>query len=629
MATASFNSIMLLLLPLLAIVADTNNIAGQAYCTYPSVPEGQPSVMTFHFSRDIDKDSVGFFIYLRRDAEPGTDILRCDRQNPVSQVECKSKNVHFKFVNLTSYSISMLIQDTSKELQDNYTLQIYEKSSPLPAIVCRLTVMDERHTSSPPPDVENDNSWIAAPVIIVLLLLLLGVGILYYLRKRSSRNRPANTIAGETKKEPLLGSKKPDVDSFKGKRWFFEHFTKEDEAKLLKSEKTKPGSFLITVGSTNPNHFILAVFLDGVIKRFPISRHDNGVTFLDTKTTFQTLTELVQHYTEHEIQVGATVWGRLSKHFRKEPDAEWYFGKFTREDEDKLLQTARNKPGSFLIRDGITEPDDYVLAVMFEGAIKHFTIIEEEDGFNFRDADKFYTNLEELVDYFKEHKINVGSETYGTLTQPFEKKQLDGLYLEEFPTKDDGTFLQSHRKRTGSFLITTGSTNPNHYILAVYFDGAVKRFPISREGNGYKFLDTGMFFRTLTELMNYYKAHDIQSGGKVWGKLSERFRPEPKEEWYFGTFTRDDEQKLLLSGKKGPGSFLIRDGTTDPDNYVLAVNFAGKINHFTIIPEENAFNFREAGTVFRRLADLVDHYKEHEIVVHGTGYGKLVEPFVK
>ncbi|XP_070183236.1 uncharacterized protein, partial [Littorina saxatilis] len=369
-------------------------------------------------------------------------------------------------------------------------------------------------------------------------------------------------------------------------RWFHAELSDEAEGKLLRSKSNGPGSFLVKVSGSKRKHYILAVLLEEGMKYLTIIANKKRLVCPSLSCEpFDTLCDLVDYFKKHEIRVNNKVWGTLSKPFESEPEDNWYFGQLARRHVERILN--KNGSGSYLIAVRNNNEDGYDLSVHFNGEALHFGIIAEDDCFRMLDTGRTFKTLSEFVEYYTFNDIVVNESTnYNKLRYPCAKEPDNVMSCESF-SEVENEFVCSKRTRPGTFLITRHNTHSGSpdvqrdrhscdgttsdiYELVVYFENRPTRFPFRHERNGFMFTATNMFFYSWYELVDFYHSNEIKVGDKVWGKLSQPFRKDPKEEWYFGPLKREDERELLMSEKYGPGSFLIRDCISDPDHYTLA-----------------------------------------------------------
>nr|7T1U_A Chain A, Proto-oncogene tyrosine-protein kinase Src [Homo sapiens]7T1U_B Chain B, Proto-oncogene tyrosine-protein kinase Src [Homo sapiens] len=86
---------------------------------------------------------------------------------------------------------------------------------------------------------------------------------------------------------------------------------------------------------------------------------------------------------------------------------EWYFGKITRRESERLLLNAENPRGTFLVREGQSQPD-YVLSVSdFDNAkglnVKHYIIRKLDSGGFYITSRTQFNSLQQLVAYYSKH----------------------------------------------------------------------------------------------------------------------------------------------------------------------------------------------------------------------------------
>uniref|UniRef100_H2XM64 Crk-like protein n=1 Tax=Ciona intestinalis TaxID=7719 RepID=H2XM64_CIOIN len=101
---------------------------------------------------------------------------------------------------------------------------------------------------------------------------------------------------------------------------------------------------------------------------------------------------------------------------------------------------------------------------------------------------------------------------------------------------------------------------------------------------------------------------------------SANFNSADEDSWYFGMVSRKDSQNKLLHQKHG--SFLVRDSTTCPGDYVLSVSENSKVSHYIINKQENRLKIGDQ--MFDSMPELLDFYK-----VHYLDTTTLIEPIPK
>ena len=78
--------------------------------------------------------------------------------------------------------------------------------------------------------------------------------------------------------------------------------------------------------------------------------------------------------------------------------------------------------------------------------------------------------------------------------------------------------------------------------------------------------------------------------------------------WYFGSVSRLEGERQLFEEGNRCGSYLIRHSQSILDGYTLSVRYKDNVKHYKISQKEKEF-FITKQTVFKSIADLVDHYQ--------------------
>ncbi|XP_058815350.1 adapter molecule Crk isoform X1 [Topomyia yanbarensis] len=88
--------------------------------------------------------------------------------------------------------------------------------------------------------------------------------------------------------------------------------------------------------------------------------------------------------------------------------AAWYFGPMSRQDATDLLMSERES-GVFLVRDSTTIVGDFVLCVREDSKVSHYIINKipaAEDCFMFRIGDQTFSDLPDLLTFYKLHYLD-------------------------------------------------------------------------------------------------------------------------------------------------------------------------------------------------------------------------------
>ncbi|XP_046896663.1 proto-oncogene tyrosine-protein kinase Src isoform X2 [Hypomesus transpacificus] len=87
---------------------------------------------------------------------------------------------------------------------------------------------------------------------------------------------------------------------------------------------------------------------------------------------------------------------------------EWYFGKITRRDSERLLLSLENRRGTFLIRESETTKGAYCLSVLdYDNTkglnVKHYKIRKLDSGGFYITSRTQFSNLQQLVNHYRKH----------------------------------------------------------------------------------------------------------------------------------------------------------------------------------------------------------------------------------
>ncbi|CAH0561856.1 unnamed protein product [Brassicogethes aeneus] len=94
---------------------------------------------------------------------------------------------------------------------------------------------------------------------------------------------------------------------------------------------------------------------------------------------------------DHDVNVNCVSPLRSSK-------SPWFHGKISRDDAENLLQPKTD--GLFLIRESTNFPGDYTLCVCFQNKVEHYRVKRQACEITI-DDEEFFTNLEDLIDHYK------------------------------------------------------------------------------------------------------------------------------------------------------------------------------------------------------------------------------------
>ncbi|KAI4456766.1 sh2-sh3 adaptor protein-related [Holotrichia oblita] len=95
--------------------------------------------------------------------------------------------------------------------------------------------------------------------------------------------------------------------------------------------------------------------------------------------------------------------GLIPSNYIELKNHNWYYGKITRADAEKLLSTKHD--GAFLIRISESSPGDFSLSVKCSDGVQHFKVLRDAQGKFFLWVVKF-NSLNELVEYHRTASVS-------------------------------------------------------------------------------------------------------------------------------------------------------------------------------------------------------------------------------
>uniref|UniRef100_A0A2K5V077 Tyrosine-protein kinase n=1 Tax=Macaca fascicularis TaxID=9541 RepID=A0A2K5V077_MACFA len=134
----------------------------------------------------------------------------------------------------------------------------------------------------------------------------------------------------------------------------------------------------------------------------------------------------------HSLSTGQT--GYIPSNYVAPSDSiqaeEWYFGKITRRESERLLLNAENPRGTFLVRESETTKGAYCLSVSdFDNAkglnVKHYKIRKLDSGGFYITSRTQFNSLQQLVAYYSKHADGLCHRL--TTVCPTSKPQTQGL----------------------------------------------------------------------------------------------------------------------------------------------------------------------------------------------------------
>ncbi|XP_071765044.1 tyrosine-protein phosphatase non-receptor type 6 isoform X1 [Centroberyx gerrardi] len=209
-------------------------------------------------------------------------------------------------------------------------------------------------------------------------------------------------------------------------RWFHRDITGLEAEAVLKSRGSH-GSFLARPSKKNVGDFSLSVRVGDSVTHIRIQ---NTGDFYDLYggEKFATLSELVEYYTAEngilQDKDGTTIELRYPVNCSDPTTERWYHGHLSGPNAEKLLGE-RDEPGTFLVRESLSKPGDFVLSVLTEERnksggrrVSHIKIMCQNDRYTVGGSDMFDT-LADLVENYKRKGIEEISGNWVHLKQPY------------------------------------------------------------------------------------------------------------------------------------------------------------------------------------------------------------------
>ncbi|NXE81644.1 PTN6 phosphatase, partial [Cochlearius cochlearius] len=233
-------------------------------------------------------------------------------------------------------------------------------------------------------------------------------------------------------------------------RWFHRDLSGLEAEALLKGRGVH-GSFLARPSRKNQGDFSLSVRVGDQVTHIRIQ---NTGDFYDLYggEKFATLSELVEYYTQQQGSLqdkdGTIIDLRYPLNCSDPTTERWYHGHLSGSAAESLLQ-AKATPWTFLVRESLSKPGDFVLSVLTDqlkpgsdtppagatsasGArlkVTHIKIMCENGRYTVGGAETF-DSLADLVEHFKKTGIEEVSGSFVYLKQPYYATRVNAADIE-------------------------------------------------------------------------------------------------------------------------------------------------------------------------------------------------------
>uniref|UniRef100_A0A8C9WMJ2 protein-tyrosine-phosphatase n=1 Tax=Scleropages formosus TaxID=113540 RepID=A0A8C9WMJ2_SCLFO len=222
-------------------------------------------------------------------------------------------------------------------------------------------------------------------------------------------------------------------------RWFHRDLSGLEAEALLKARGVH-GSFLARPSKKNQGDFSLSVRVGDMVTHIRIQ---NTGDFYDLYggEKFATLSELVEYYTtEHgtlQDKDGTVIELKYPLNSSDPTTERWFHGHLSGPNAEKLL-VERDEPGTFLVRESLSKPGDFVLSALTEERTKgpdgprrvsHIKIMCQNYKYTIGGSEKF-DSLSDLVEHYKRKGIEELSGTWVYLKQPYYSTRVNAADIE-------------------------------------------------------------------------------------------------------------------------------------------------------------------------------------------------------
>eukprot|EP00043_Microstomoeca_roanoka_P025022 m.7312 g.7312 ORF g.7312 m.7312 type:complete len:1252 (+) comp5162_c0_seq1:52-3807(+) len=440
----------------------------------------------------------------------------------------------------------------------------------------------------------------------------------------------------------LLNLETP-IDDYLNRVWFHEGLETATATARLQSQPV--GSFVVYPADFQDVFVLTYVSTEGVESKHILARTEGYQLEGISHQVFQTLTDLINHYTFVRNNDLGTVLLQNPADFLanvRHEHAPWFRPHMTRQDAEAALAGLHD--GAFLVRHATHSQAKYILSYVFNGVVHHMIIDQDSEGLTyFRESAQAFKSLSNLVEYYC---AQPSTDLLCQLVNPLETSvppqaslmtpsmpvsadvsvPLDPIFGHgEFPWLKLNPITKSQAlatligKPNGAFVVRSSERAPNYLSLSYVFGDHIHHELVgimAPETDG----DSGVYllrvpdriFETIYDLVAYYKLN----AGELLCALVEvettttPSRVREKAPWLVTGMPRDDAVSLLEG--KPPGSFIIRESQSSAGYLVLCLMDTGNVilqEYIEMLP--GGFCLEKArDLLFPTLHDLVQYYSE-------------------
>ncbi|XP_064415041.1 tyrosine-protein phosphatase non-receptor type 6-like [Latimeria chalumnae] len=223
-------------------------------------------------------------------------------------------------------------------------------------------------------------------------------------------------------------------------RWFHRDISGIDAETLLKNRGVH-GSFLARPSRKNQGDFSLSVRVGNMVTHIRIQNTGDYYDLYGGEK-FATLSELVEYYTTQHGNLqdkdGTIIELKYPLNCSDPTSERWYHGHLSGANAETML-SEKGAPGSFLVRESMSKPGDFVLSVLTnefrdvggekKPRVTHVKVMCEDGRYTIGGSEKFDT-LTDLVEQYKKTGIEELSGTWVYLKQPYYATRINAADIE-------------------------------------------------------------------------------------------------------------------------------------------------------------------------------------------------------
>ncbi|XP_070184960.1 uncharacterized protein [Littorina saxatilis] len=402
--------------------------------------EGKTLVMTFCL-RKYSQAPGAFYAHLIRERNMTADILTCDKTN--GKISCIGVDHTFHVEGVIEDALKVRVPNVSSNRVETFLLRVFFNETRQPPIVCNLTMTEiNSYTEDKANNPGIRDGSIAGILIAIVIIIAIVVGGIYFIYRRKCPPACWKKIDRGTALETTQAILLPTSDQEERPGEPEQKSTEEtgltggnrgrNNDNVLSGTHKEPQSrgasavsvsIQLTGGNSDTNNVLCKK------RKEPHSREISAVSVSKRDTTDNKAERSGKTEEKSPEETRSSVAereGERSSNTQPEKEDElglhgyprYYYGKLSKEEEEKLLLSENNGPGSFLIKDG-TDATQFVLSVNTDKEVRHYPF--RRFGSNYILGLCVVTTMQKLTEYYKKYDIDMFDDKC-RLVKPVEDK---------------------------------------------------------------------------------------------------------------------------------------------------------------------------------------------------------------